>query len=105
MMISRCLRYCFAVVAMCFGGIAMADTGFGESYKFLGYQVVSAFESASAYGHDAALFDARQAEMYGSQSSMLSSTAGLMKNSHGFLQATADEVAKGTTGSTVSLIM
>lgn len=103
MMISRCLRYVFAAVAMCFGGLALADTGFGASTKYFGYQAVSAFESASVYGHDVAIFNARQAEMYGSDCSMLAATSGLLKDSHGFMQAAADEVAKGTTGSTVSL--
>lgn len=104
MMISRCLRYVFAAVAMCFGGLALADTGFGASTKYFGYQAVSAFESASVYGRDVATFNADQAYQASQSERLCSSlTGGLLKDSHGFMQVAADEVAKGTTGSTVSL--
>lgn len=104
MMISRCLRFAFAAIAMCFGGLAFADTG--EGYRSaLVYQTVSAFETASAYGYDLASFKAEQAYMTQRSSTENAAVAGLMKDSHGFLQATADEVAKGTTGSTVSLYL
>ena len=105
MMISRCLSYVFAAMAMCFGGLALADTGFGASTKYLSYQAVSAFESASSYGHDVASFNAKQAHMARQSGTEDAAIAGLMKDSHGFLQATADEVAKGTTGSSVSLYL
>lgn len=105
MMISRWIRFAFAAVAMCFGGLALADTGFGASTKYLGYQAVSAFESASAYGHDVASFNAVQAHMARQSGTEDAAVAGLLKDSHGFMQATADEVAKGTTGSTVSLFL
>lgn len=104
MMISRCLRFAFAAMAMCFGGLALADTG--EGYRSaLVYQTVSAFETASAYGHDLASFKAEQAHMARQIGIENATATGLLKDKHGFMQATADEVAKGTTGSTVNLFL
>ena len=105
MMIRRCLSYVFAAMAMCFGGLALAETGFGASTKYLSYQAVSAFETAGSYGHDVASFKAEQAHMVRHSGTEDAAVAGLLKDSHGFMQATADEVAKGTTGSTVSLYL
>lgn len=104
MMISRVLRYCCAALALCVGSVAFADSGvgFGAS-KYFGYQVASAFSEGGKYGHDVALHEARQAQMANASCSQSVSVAGLLKDSHGFLQAAADEVAKGTTGSTVEL--
>lgn len=102
MMIRRCLSYAFAALVMCFGGLAFADTGFGYS-KYLSYQTASAFETGGAYGHDVASFKAEQALMARQSDTDVATAGGLLKDKHGFLQATADEVAKGTTGSTVSL--
>lgn len=103
MMISRVLRYALASLVMCFGGLAFADVGVGAGTKYFGYQVASAFESSGKHGHDVALHEARQAQMANASCSQSVSVAGLLKDSHGFLQAAADEVAKGTTGSTVEL--
>ena len=104
MMISRVIGYAFAAVAMCFGALAFADTG--EGYRsYLSYQTASAFESSGKYGHDVALYEARQSQMRSVSSSLNASAAGLMKDSHGFLQAAASEVTGGTTGSTVSLTL
>lgn len=106
MMISRCLRFAFAAMAMamCFGGLAFADTG--EGYRnALVYQTTSAFETAGAYGHDVVLFQAKQAQMASDERTELARSGNLLKDSHGFMQAAADEVAKGTTGSTVSLYL
>ena len=104
MMIRRYLGYAFAALAMCFGGLAFADTGFGYS-KYLTYKTASAFETASAYGYDVASFKAEQAQMARQSDVNVAKVGGLLKDKHGFMQATADEVAKGTTGSTVSLYL
>lgn len=104
MMISRCIRYCMAALAMCFGTFAFASddfkTGFGYS-DYLSFHTASAFKSGGAYGADYALFNARQAYMADAERTELAGSGNLMKDSHGFMQAAAYEVAKGTTGSTV----
>lgn len=104
MMIRRCLTYAFAALAMCFGGLAFADTGYGYS-KYLTYRTASAFETAGAYGHDLTSFKAEQAHMARTGDTDVATVGGLLKDKHGYMQATADEVAKGTTGSTVSLYL
>ena len=103
MMISRCLRYCMAALVMSFGGMAFADVGVGASTKYFGYQVASAFESGGAYGHALACYKAEQAYMARTSDTDVATAGGLLKDKHGFMQVSADEVAKGTTGSTVSL--
>lgn len=102
MMISRVLRYCCLALAACVGTLAFAATPDESRFATFGAVLLD----QGNYGVASTKFTLEQAYVGDSADSRLcSSTAGLLKNSHGFLQATADEVAKGTTGSTVSLFL
>lgn len=94
MMISRVLRYCCMALAMCVASVAFAAEPMTRyAVSVVGYQ-----------GKAQAEFDARQVQMVvGGADRLCSSTGGLLKDAHGFLQVSADEVAKGMTGSTVLL--
>lgn len=93
-MIHRMLRYCCMALAMCLGSVAFAaDPIVHHSFTIAGDQ-----------GRDQAAFAAREVQMIAAGGRQGSSpTAGLLKDAHGFLQITADEVAEGVTGSTVLL--
>lgn len=97
--ISSYLKYAFAALAMCFGSFAFAAT---DPVQY-GYTLKHALADAGAYGALSAQFKAEQAQMLDERTSNSSGNAGLVKASHGFMQAAADEVTKGTTGSTVGL--
>lgn len=93
MMISRVLRYCCMALAMCVGSVAFAAEPVARyAVSVVGYQ-----------GKAQAEFDARQVQMVAGERTELAQAGGLLKDAHGFLQLSADEVAKGMTGSTVLL--
>lgn len=99
MQLPRYVRWAFAAVALCFGTFAFASVdpvGYGYTLK-------QSVADVGDYGALSAKFVAEVAYQHGERTSNLSDTSGLLRDSHGFLQAAADEVAKGTTGSTVSL--
>lgn len=98
-MMKSVLKYCCAALAMCVGTLAFA------SDVLLNTQLVAAYVGqAETFGGASAKFKQELAFMAdSSEARMCSSTGALMKQSHGFLQARASEVTKGTTGSTVSL--
>ncbi len=99
MMIPRYLRYAFACVAMCFGTFAFASVdpvGYGHTLK-------QTLASVGDYGTASAKLKVELAHMHQERTSNLLANAGLIRDSHGFLQSSADEVTKGVTGSTVSL--
>lgn len=102
MMISRVLRYCCLALAACVGNLAFAATPDNSRYDTFAAVL---FDQGN-YGVASTKFTLEQAFVAdASEGRLCSLTAGLLKNSHGFLQATANEVAKGTTGSTVSLFL
>jgi hypothetical protein len=101
MMISRVLRYCCLAVAACFGSFAYAATDpvhYGHTLRHI-------VADLGAYGASTADFAVKQAYMAEAERTGQSRVVGLMKDSHDYLQASADEVAQGTTGSTVSLFL
>lgn len=100
-MLGRCLRYFAAAIALCFGSFAFAASAPIE----YGYSLKHAFADAGSYGALSAKFTAEVAHQHAERTSNLLGSAGLVKASHGFMQPAADEVAKGTTGSTVSLYL
>lgn len=98
MKVTRYLRYAMAALTLCFGSFAYAgdDLRPWDTVKFMVAQVGS-------HGADQAQFQAEQTFAYTGRTQSQDLTASLLTASHGFLQASADEVTKGTTGSTVSL--
>ena len=93
------LHMCVVALAFCLGSFAYAATDPVE----YGYALKAALADVGAIGADTARFHIEQAYMLSHERMCTVISAGLVKESHGFLQAAADEVAKGTTGSTVSL--
>lgn len=99
MKITRFIHSVCAALAMCFGSFAFAAVDPVE----YGYTLSHALADAGAYGAESAYFAAVQADMLSNRIPHSTDASGLLKASHGFMQLAADEVAKGTTGSTVSL--
>lgn len=102
MMISRVLRYCCLALAACVGNLAFAAAPLDHRTAV----IASVLLDQGSYGQASTKFHLEQAYVADSgETRLCSSTAGLLKDAHGFMQVTADEVAKGTTGSTVSLYL
>lgn len=96
----RLFHMALAVAAFCFGfgSFAYAATDPVE----YGHVLSFALADVGAIGTDTAKFHAEQAYMTASERMCNGNSGALITDSHGFLQVSADEVAKGTTGSTVS---
>ena len=96
-MLKSVLKYCCLALAVCVGSLAFA--GVDERPD-----LITALAYISDHGAAGAKLQAELNHMADSgDTRMCSSTGALMKDSHGYLQASASEVTKGTTGSTVSL--
>ena len=94
----RLFHMAIAVVGFCFGSFAYAATDPVEYGHVLSFVLAD----VGAIGTDTAKFHAEQAYMITSVRMCNGNSGALITDSHGFMQVSADEVAKGTTGSTVS---
>lgn len=97
MMIKRFLSMTMACLALCVGSFAFA------SDMPQTYAIRYAVADVGAHGAAMAKFEAVLA-VNGERTSQPSHlSSGLRSDSHGFVQASTDEVAKGTMGSTTGL--
>lgn len=91
-MLKSVLKYCCLALAACLGSFAYASTDELPD-------VITALAYISDHGAAGAKLQAELNHMADSgDTRMCSSTGALMKDSHGYLQASASEVTKGTTG-------
>lgn len=100
-MLKSVMKYCCLALAACLGSVAYAADVVHQT------RIVAAYVAASeTFGGAVAKFNRELAYMADTGDARMCSRSGaLVKDSHGFLQASASEVTKGTTGRTVSLIM
>lgn len=97
-MLSRSILYLASALALAFSGLSYA-------YDLPRPEVVAYLTAdCGKFGVATTKYEASQAHMYAlNRERTPSLSGGLVTDSHGYLQVSADEVAKGTTGSTVSL--
>lgn len=100
-MLKHLVRYCCLALAACVGSFATA-ADFVTPVR-----IVTAYVAhTDTFGGASAKFKSELAYMADIGETRLCSQSGaLVRDSHGFLQASASEVTKGTTGSTVSLYL
>ena len=99
--IKRYLGYAIAALAMCFGSFAYAAS---DPVQY-GHVLKHVVADLGQYGGLSAQYTAEQTYMHAERMCSSVSVAGLIRDSHGLIQVSADEVAKGMTGSTVSLFL
>lgn len=98
-MLKSVLKYCCLALAACVGSFAFASDVMQQTRVIAAYVAqTETFGAASAQFKNELNFMADTGD-----TRMCSRSGALVKDSHGFLQASASEVTKGTTGSTVSL--
>lgn len=88
----RLVFFLCSALAFCFGSLALAD----DFHPLHSLSMVVA--TVGNYGDAYAKYHAEQSYMQALPERMCSSTASLVKDSHGYLQASASEVTKGTIG-------
>lgn len=100
-MMKHIVSYCCLALAACVGSFATA-ADFATHAR-----IVTAYvANADTFGGASAKFKSELAYMADNGETRLCNRSGaLVRDSHGFLQASASEVTKGTTGSTVSLYL
>lgn len=99
-MMKSVLKYCCIALAACVGSFAFAADVVQHT------RLVAAYVTAAdTYGGEVAKLHGELAHMANASDAPLCTVAnGLVRDSHGYLQASASEVTKGTTGSTVTVL-